>query len=364
MLKPIVQPRCGGALNACLNLQMHLLRWLCDPAVKAVDVLQASLTPPCIPTQIEADWLWRFLWGRKQARHGMAKIIANAEDIDKATLLNWSNSIITIAAQFQPNPTVWPTAAPSVPSPIWSAFKGLMEAFYEQGLKSGLPYTDDGTPTATNGVNYATFVKNFRDAHRQNASLEAREVCVLCGGPLGKTPQVDHWIAKSAYPLLSVCMDNLLPICGECNSSDNKATKAVHSNGNFTDWFHPYLRSANDMMRLSYTLTSRSVTCSAITPIDQPKVENLNKLLNLSDRWTREFKAEYAKQQGTLLRREKIRISNNRPRHTKVEVQGFFLQQSEDLVSSEPHYEVHQLLCSAMQEQSRLEAWQEELNLL
>ena len=87
-----------------------------------------------------------------------------------------------------------------------------MEAFYEKGLNStnGIPYLSDGIPTAGGGVTYAQFVQEFREAHRLNQNHDAREVCVLCGGPLGQTPEVDHWIAKSAYPLLSVCADNLL----------------------------------------------------------------------------------------------------------------------------------------------------------
>ena len=92
---------------------------------------------------------------------------------------------------------------------------------------------------ATGGLTYAQFLQVFREAHRLNHTPGAREVCVLCGGPLGQTPEVDHWISKSTVPVLSVCADNLLPACGDCNSPTNKANKPVHASGVFSIWETP-----------------------------------------------------------------------------------------------------------------------------
>lgn len=365
MLKPISQPFCCGALNACLKLQMHLLRWLCDPVTAAADVTQINLVPPLVPTQIEADWLWRFLYGRKQTRLSQARLIAGMLTAEKNALLNWSTSVVAVAEQFKPIHSAWPATSPTIPAAAWSAFKNLMEAFYERGLHSGLPYKPDGTPMATGGVCYAHYVQAFRDAHRLNPDPKAREVCVLCGGPLGQTPEVDHWIAKSAFPLLSVCADNLLPICGECNSTTNKGEKEVHSAGSFADWFHPYLRPADGEPRVSYASSELAVKFTSSLPTDQPKAENLNRLLNLADRWTREFKAEYARHQGALRRREQDRIRNGQTRHTQAEIHTYLQQwKATDLVPSEPHHEVHKVLCSTLLEPARLAAWHSELALV
>ena len=364
MLKPITQPFCCGALNACLKLQMHLLRWLCDPMTAVADVTQINLVPPRVPTQIEADWLWRFLYGRKQTRLDQAKVIAGMSPAEKTALLGWSNSVVAVAAQFLPIPPVWPITLPAIPAPGWAAVKGLMDAFYERGLKSGLPYLANGMPVAAGGVSYASFVQAFRDAHRQNPDTNAREVCVLCGGPLGQTPEVDHWIAKSAFPVLSVCADNLLPICGECNSTMNKGEKPVFSTHGFSDWFHPYLRHANGALTLDYELPGFSVKCISVSKVDQPKVEKLNELLNLADRWTREFKAEYARQQGVLRRQEQRRISRGQARHSPADIQAYVAQWQEDLLHSEPHHEVHQVLCKAVLEPTRLAIWHAELAMV
>ncbi|MDD5336784.1 MAG: HNH endonuclease [Rhodoferax sp.] len=240
----------------------------------------------------------------------------------------------------------------------------LLEAFYERGLKSGLPYLADGTPVVAGGVTYASFVQAFRDAHRLNHDPKAREVCVFCGGPLGDTPHVDHWINKGAFPLLSVCADNLQLICSTCNEAPNKGDKPVHSAGSFADWFHPFLRHANGTLALDYVLPEFAVKCTAAQPEDQPKVDNLDRLLNLADRWTREFKAEYAKQQDVLRGRERRRVSRGQARHSQSEIQTYVQHWKNDLLPSEPHHEVHQALCAAMLEPARLAAWHNELGLV
>lgn len=320
-----------------------------------------------MPTQIEADWLWSFLQ-REMGRRPLlerAQVLASMPVGEKAELRSWAETVSAISRQFQPNPPAWPQAKPAIPNTAWNAFKELMEAFYEKGLNStnGIPYLSDGTSTAGGGVNYTQFVQEFRDAHRLNPHPEAREVCVLCGGPLGQTPEVDHWIAKSAFPLLSVCADNLLPICGDCNSTSNKGEKAVHTQDVFDEWFHPYLRHTNGAIRLDYNLQTRSISVAAITASHAPKVANLDKLLNLGTRWTRELKAEYAKQQGVLIEREKRRIKRGEARHTQDEVLAHLQSVYDDLVPTEPHHEVRGILCAAMLDKARLASWQVELEL-
>jgi hypothetical protein len=340
--------------------------WLCRPETTAASINQQGLQPPTFPSAIEANWLWSYLHrvDAGQILLDYAKTLAEMSAQEKTSLSAWVQAVSASAAQFQPAPTSWPIAAPAIGKPAWKAFRILMEAFYEKAFQSGLPYLADGTPSATGGVNYADFVNAFRNEHRLTLEPHARTVCVLCSGPLGDTPHVDHWIIKSAFPLLSVCADNLQLICSTCNEAPNKGDKPVHSAGNFADWFHPYFRPGSGAMRLSYVLPSLVVRCEAIDPIHQPKVENLNRLLNLTDRWTREFKAEYAKQQDVLRGRERRRLQRGENRHTQAEVLAYVQQWQGDLPSSEPHYEVHQTLCTAMLDPSRIAVWHDELGLV
>lgn len=367
MLKPIRRVACSPALSACRRLQEHLVAWLCDVNVGPADIIQADLVPPQVPTQIEADWLWMFLQRKdnKKPLLDRAKVIAGMSPDEKIALLSWVQTVSQLPAQFQPNPsTAWPTAQPVISEVAWNAFKELMLAFYKKGFNGGLPYKSDGKPVNNGGLTYAQFVKAFRDEHRLNSDPNAREVCVLCGGPLGQTPQVDHWIAESDYPLLSICADNLLPVCEDCNSTTNKGQKPVHSAGIFSGWFHPYLRPANGGIWLDYDVQTRSITATAKSSTETAKVANLDKLLNLSERWTREFKMEYAKQQGILIQRERRRINKGQTRHTQNEILIHLQSIQDDLIPTEPHYEVHSVLCTAMFDQARLAAWETELGLV
>jgi len=366
MLKPVHSVACAPALSACQELMKTFSMWLCQPTTDALSITQANLSPPTMGSQIEANWLWDFLQRIESGKSllNRAKAISRMSALDKSELSLWIQSVSNITSQFQANPCAWPVSKPDISKTLWSIYKELMISFYDKALRSGLPYQPDGTPITQGGVTYASFVQDFRMLHRLNPAPNAREVCVLCGGPLGQSPEVDHWVSKGVFPLLSICALNLLPICGECNSTANKGEKPVHTAGSFTDWYHPFLRNANSSIQLSYLLVGFTVTCSASNPLDSQKVNNLDNLLNLTSRWTIEFKAEYAKQQGILKRREKQRIRNNQPRHTQAEVQRFIQNQRNDLIDTEPNYTIHELLLSAMLEQARLASWQRELELI
>lgn len=368
MLKPVRYVDCSPGLRSCKNLQIKLIEFLCDLNIGESDVNQTKLQPPVIPTQIEADWLWKFLGSSQNNMTQLerAKTIAVLSKIDKAALLQWTQAVSQLPTQLKKSSLNWPTSKPGIPERAWKVFQELMQAFYKNAFKStnGLPYANDGTPVAAKGLTYTDFVKMFRELHRQNPKPDAREVCVYCGGHLGETPEIDHWILESAYPLLSVCADNLVPVCGDCNSASNKGQKPVHTDGKFDDWFHPYLHHPKENIQISYELQSLSIIFSSKNIADATKVENLDKLLNLTKRWTRELKAEYSRQQGILIERERRRLSSNQPRHTQDEILVHLQNVQADLLPSEPHYEIHSVLCSAMLEKSRLDAWQTELGLV
>lgn len=359
MLKPIRRVACSPALAACQQLMRRFALWLCDPQVSGVTITQANLQASMGST-IEGDWLWHLLAGSTgtKALLEKAKRIADLPQADKDGLRQWMDAVSALAQHFGPVP---PAAMPVNPPngwgnrhECWAAFKDLMVAFYKEGLRDGLPYAANGAPTADPAlrVRYEQFVREFRAAHRLDPHPEAREVCVLCGGPL-VLPAVDHWLAKTAFPLLAVCADNLLPICGECNTAPQKGQKAVHTGGAFTDWFHPYLRHANGAILPRYDDATLSIRVDSTTPADAVKVQNLDGLLNLSERWTREFKAEYWRLQREAQRRY---IGNVQA------LQQRLMEYRRDLSAAEPHYEIHTLLAETLLAPARLQAFAQEMS--
>ncbi|WP_424859326.1 hypothetical protein ACPP3B_13575 [Tepidimonas sp. HKU77] len=356
MLKPIHRVTCSPALAACQQLMRRFALWLCAPQVSGVSITQANLRSS-MGSAIEGDWLWHLLAGKTGTKplFDKAKRIADLSPAEKTGLQQWIQAVSALAQHFGPTP---PAALPVAPpnqwrsqDEHWKAFKTLMVAFYEDGLRGGLPYAANGAPTTdvTLRVSYDQFVREFRAAHRPDPHPDAREVCVLCGGPLVQ-PAVDHWLAKTAFPLLAVCADNLLPICGECNSTQNKGQNPAHAGGAFSEWFHPYLRHANGAIRLRYDEATPSVRVESATLADAVKVQNLDILLNLSQRWTREFKAEYRRLQ---------REAQRRYRGDVRALQHRIMDYRRSLSAAEPHYEIHALLAEALLDPARLQAFAE-----
>lgn len=354
MLKPIHRVHCLPALAACQQLMRRFALWLCDPKVTQADVTQAALQAH-LGDAIEVDWLWHLIAGVKgdKALLGKAKSSADLTVPEKQGLAQWIQTVSTWTQHFGPTP---PAPLPVSPpnnwgsrDKRWAAFKALMIAFYEHGLDDGLPYQANGTPTADprQRVTYKQFTQEFRTAHRLDPHPDAHEICVLCGGPLVQ-PAVDHWLAKTAFPLLAVCADNLLPICAECNEAPQKGQKAVHTDGNFIDWFHPYLRHTNGAIQLRYDPASLAIGIDSATPGDALKIQKLDELLNLKQRWTREFKAEYRRLQREIQHRGHL---------SATQIQQRFTEYRDCLSDAEPHHEVHVQVATALLDPARLMAF-------
>jgi hypothetical protein len=229
-----------------------------------------------------------------------------------------------------------------------------MVVFYKEGFKKGLPYQSDGTPTndAAQRVSYETFATEFRQLHRLDPHPDAREICVLCGGEL-TDPEVDHWACNKMFPLLAVCADNLLPICDRCNSPSHKGQRPVHTEGSFHDWFHPYLRHANGALRLLPMTAPLSIRVESHETEHAAKVRNLDKLIDLSERWSRSFRAELQKIRREISPAERLKLGlpELNPQQLLEELTSY----RNKLSPKEPNYEVHRAAADFMLDAFRRE---------
>ncbi|WP_054762620.1 hypothetical protein [Methylomonas koyamae] len=115
---------------------------------------------------------------------------------------------------------------------------------------------------------------------------------------------------------------------------------------------------------MGYDQHTASITFSTFDLVDAPKAANLDRLLNLTERWTREFKAEHLKQRRKLMERERQRLEKGQTRQTHGEIENYFQTELEELSAAEPHYEVHQVLFNTILEPCRLAAWKSELEAI
>jgi hypothetical protein len=293
MLRPITLV-CQPALDACHALQTRLVLWLCEPARVPADVTEANLRA-LNASPIVGDWLIEFL-NKEYERVTLlsrAVSIAGLPVADKALIVSWLNSSNNTANQFQNPPPAWPQKpACSIPH-AWNSVKDLLTQFYSKGLGEGLPFDQNGNPVAAGGVNRGAFVAAFKQAHGDRS-------CVLCDGPIGQ-PEVDHWIAKKHFPGLSTAAHNLIPICHDCNSRANKGEKPVwQSAGNaFDDWFHPVFRPAHGCLIPTHR-TMQRVVVTPTSSAHAQRVQKLDGLVKLSQRWTSEFKSQSRAYKNTL----------------------------------------------------------------
>jgi hypothetical protein len=298
------------------------------------------------------DWLWSFLYPRAGQTRLLdaAREVASQTPIEKHQLLDWLSTVADVAAQFRTNPPPWPD--PPQHLPHWAAFKDLMLAFYDKLNSKALPFDCQGRPTATAGVTYREFVEGHQAAHGDR-------VCVICGAHLGKA-HVDHWIWQANYPVLSIAPDNLLPMCHECNLAPGKGEKPVFAPGvaeAFLNWFHPHHRPGFGRIRPRYDEKALRVCVAAHDPQESERASNLDGLLNLSIRWTQEFKAEYRNKQKEILQLIAAGQVARSIQHVETEIRSSI----EKLVEDRANYHIHRVLLESLLDPMRLAAWVEEL---
>lgn len=361
MLKPISYSKWSPALGACQRMMRTFALWLCDPTVKKTSVSQSGLVN-ALGTSIEGAWLWEFLKREVNTTPLLnhAKTLASLSEAEKASLREWVAKTTDVSSHFSLTSSVppLPTTSPLASKKDWNALQTLMEAFYSPGLTNGLPFDADGVATLDKSkqVTYTKFKEEFVRQHKFDKNDGAREICVMCGAEQRKA-HVDHWVAKAKYPLLSICADNLIPMCDDCNEAPNKGSEPVHTKGAFQDWFHPHKRHPAGKLELRINFPVFTIEMKSKNSADAQRVVNLNRLLKLEARWSKELRAEYRKVQRSL---ETQQVKKQAPL-TFVELYQSVFDWTEQLSQAEPNHEVHQVLAKALLEPARLLAWLTEL---
>lgn len=66
----------------------------------------------------------------------------------------------------------------------------------------------------------------------------ASKICPFCNYPTRTVSQVDHFFPKAIFPSLAITVDNLVPICRDCNNTQNKGDYYSTDEGKIL--IHPY----------------------------------------------------------------------------------------------------------------------------
>lgn len=308
MLHRIEPPACRPALEWIVKLQTDLVTALCDDQITPDQVTVAWAQ--ALLSNTDSGWINRYCgWYRKkeQVQHSMLtrmQALARLPTQDRQQCLAHFTCNLQFQAAFDPS------AQPAAIKPCKSglsqraavAYRDFLEAFYWLVLENGVPVGGDGSPGPD-------FKRSDVTKSAQDANPKLR-VCPLCDG--GKDgSELDHWLPKEAFPELSCHPYNLVEICAACNGRENKGTKSVldaDAVEPFSEWFHPYLRSAQGTFFI--TINKGMVALEALDSANCLRIENLDRLVNLSSRWTNEYRTQFkrvqAKIRGRIDRRQQI----------------------------------------------------------
>ena len=287
MLHSINLSACTQHLGWVVQLQGDLLRALCDPAIAAGDVTVDWVKAR--RADIGPAWVERFCTWSKEKKSVLDRMrgVAGLPAVDKQSLV----------AHYERNlryPDAFNAALPAPPAttPLKdrlsangaTAFCDFFELFY-----SPIFYRKKGYPIVAPDLNGKPFTKDryLAACHAANPDMK---VCPLCDGSMDGA-ELDHWLVQKHLPELNCHPQNLLEVCGACNSRTNKGEKLAMDKvpaAPFDNWFHPHLRPAVGLFAVK--IQHGKPTLVSDDPVIQGRLDSFNGLINLSKRWTDEYR--------------------------------------------------------------------------
>jgi len=289
MLHKINQPACTQHLNWVVALQSDFLDALCDR-----DSCDRDVTVNWIKAKrsdVDATWIESFCgWSiRSRSILDRMRAITALPDPDKQNLKNLHANNLRYSEGFKSDGCRPPVTTPlpaDLSAAAQSAYKDFFEMFY-----APIFYRDKGYPIDAPDLNGTRFTKDtyLEAMHTANPQLK---VCPLCDGGRDGA-QLDHWLAKTHLPELNCHPYNLIEICSACNSQTNKGEKLALDPGVaevFREWFHPYLRPAYGNFEIK--IEHGTPMLASDNPSIQARLDKFNGLINLTQRWTDEYRTQ------------------------------------------------------------------------
>lgn len=304
MIHKIELPDCAEYLRWIVNLQQKLLEAVCTNNVNSSQVTVDWVFDQVASFGIEKHWLDEFCnrrdtirekakdansksFGRTMIEH--LQIIAdyplqiklnvitafmnNVSFLDKFDESVLSRHLIDISSDITTNETA-----------NLASIRGFLESFYSPNF-----YKDCGYPIRNSKGQTTKFHRNiYLDQYLRKNQYRV-EVCPYCDGDLG-SPEIDHFYSKSKYPQLSCHPINLIPVCGTCNSSENKGNKvplSIEMSDQMQEWLHPFLRSASGQFEVYFEQEQEWVQpiLKGYGAVDQKQIDNFCELIGLQKRW-------------------------------------------------------------------------------
>lgn len=282
-LHPLKLPKSAGLLFRIAALQKRLLKCLADP----------TLVPSTVNTKwvqrvwcnLDAEWVRKFCLDGQEARiQAIAAATPSARQALYEEFCRQNNvgKLWLSSGDFRDLETL-----PGVDKALASNVAGFFQRCYKSLS------TDTHRQWAGYVLGTGRILSNRAYKYDFCSSYPANVVCVYCDGEIG-TPELDHYLCKSGFPLLACSPWNLIPICRSCNDAVTaKGDRLALTEGlprSSSDWLHPFFRPANEsvQIRLSGPPETSIPQLHSPDPTEQTRLENHTNLIrSLSARWTK-----------------------------------------------------------------------------
>jgi hypothetical protein len=296
-------------LEWVVQLQSDLLHELCKATTTDADITADWVQ--AIRSDIDLNWVNKFCnWSIKSRSilDRMGAIASLPSDKKTKVIAHYGRNIRFV--EVFDNTIASPALAKSLPDDLsdqaCDAYKDFFEMFYDPIFYKSKGYSINATELNGDPFHKDVYLETYRNV---NPTIK---VCPLCDGDMDGA-ELDHWLAKKHLPELNCHPQNLIEICGACNSRTNKGEKPAldtTSANPFDQWPHPHLNPLvgqfdiqidNDIPRLA-----------SIEPDIQAKLDNFDSLINLSKRWSRQYRIQTKRVENKLRgHRRKHRIVFN-----------------------------------------------------
>jgi len=273
----VIKPSSEAELRAVLAFQRKVLAFGCDPT------LRVPLEPDRMNAFFgeQADWFRRHSSLHKPVEE-LNTVLKAMPELSSAIMKAFDNDVVFDMHVNDPGFTF---ACCRLDAQVQKSVNDLLVVFYD------LLGRDGGFSAEITGSNRLT-----RDAVVQGFwSLNSPfRVCPACDGPRpdkanGKVhSQCDHHFPKSKHAALSIHPLNLVPTCTDCNVTfkrENDANDRAH----LSEMFLPYKREAFGPLAVEVFRDGQGKLSVRLRDGDHentPRIQSLNHVLQLEDRWT------------------------------------------------------------------------------
>lgn len=284
-LHPVKLPKSAANLFRVVALLKRLLKALTDPALNANTVDTAWVQN--VWSRLDAEWDRKFCLGGQESVLHPLKAIAAADLIARQALYdefcrqNKVEGMLNAGGNFRDLEDL-PGFTPQLAGEVMSFFKRCYKLLSTDANRKWNGYEFNGNRSISNRAYKDDFCSDY----------PTKVVCPYCDGDI-QTPELDHYLYKSGFPLLACSPWNLVPVCKSCNhvvtAKGDRPAITLGPPRSTADWLHPFFRPASKQVQIKLSGTPQNSIPQLHSPDADEQIclsNHTDLIRSLEKRWT------------------------------------------------------------------------------